>query len=195
MKKTKRKEQGRAQETKNRDVALLLVSVGFLLGGIFGGLAAGKLPAETYIQQFLQTAAQETMKPSLWRELWVVFRWPGAVIVLSLLPLVGLTIPLLFFLRAFLLSYGIVSLTVGTGLSGILCAGLLFGPTCLLTVPVLFVLGTEGLLRKAEETGSRRQTVFRAALCLLALCLCVFLDQVLVPPVLTWFLKALAAGT
>lgn len=195
MKKTNRKEQGSAQSAKNRDMALLLVSVGFLLGGIFGGLAEGKLPAETYIQEFLQAAAQETIQPDLWRELWVVFRWPGAVVILSLLPWVGLTIPLLFFLRGFLLSYGIVSLTAGSGLSGILYAGLLFGPVCLLTVPVLFVLGTEGLLRKAEEPRDPRQTVLRVVLCLLALGLCVILDQVLVPPVLTWFLKALAEGT
>lgn len=70
-----------------------------------------------------------SIAPSLWREVWIVFRWPVAVILLSQLPLAGVTIPVVFFLRGFFLSYGIVALMEGMGLSGVLCAGVVFGPT------------------------------------------------------------------
>ncbi|WP_419057119.1 hypothetical protein [Evtepia gabavorous] len=117
-------------EQKNRDTVLLILSVGFLVGGVLGCLLEGKLSTEHYIGQFFQQAAQMSIAPSLWREVWIVFRWPVAVILLSQLPLAGVTIPVVFFLRGFFLSYGIVALMEGMGLSGVLCAGVVFGPTC-----------------------------------------------------------------
>ncbi|MBS5249915.1 MAG: hypothetical protein ACLUHN_03855 [Evtepia gabavorous] len=132
-----------------------------------------------------------SIAPSLWREVWIVFRWPVAVILLSQLPLAGVTIPVVFFLRGFFLSYGIVALMEGMGLSGVLCAGVVFGPTCLLAVPVLFVLGTTGLLRKAESQPKGIPFFRRMVASLLVLALCVFLDQAVVPKLLGILLKAL----
>ncbi len=60
------------------------------------------------------------------------------------------------------------------GLSGVLCAGVVFGPTCLLAVPVLFVLGTLGLLRKAEKSAEGHSVFRRMVASLLVLALCVF---------------------
>ena len=100
-------------EQKNRDTVLLILSVGFLAGGVLGCLLEGKLSTEHYIGQFFQQAAQMSIAPSLWREVWIVFRWPVAVILLSQLPLAGVTIPVVFFLRGFFLSYGIVALMEG----------------------------------------------------------------------------------
>lgn len=91
-----------------------------------------------------------SIAPSLWREVWIVFRWPVAVILLSQLPLAGVTIPVVFFLRGFFLSYGIVALMEGMGLSGVLCAGVVFGPTCLLAVPGTICAGNH---RSAAEGG------------------------------------------
>ena len=102
-------------EQKNRDTVLLILSVGFLVGGVLGCLLEGKLSTEHYIGQFFQQAAQMSIAPSLWREVWIVFRWPVAVILLSQLPLAGVTIPVVFFLRGFFLSYGIVALMEGMG--------------------------------------------------------------------------------
>ena len=116
---------------------------------------------------------------------------PVAVILLSQLPLAGVTIPVVFFLRGFFLSYGIVALMEGMGLSGVLCAGVVFGPTCLLAVPVLFVLGTTGLLRKAESQPKGIPFFRRMVASLLVLALCVFLDQAVVPKLLGILLKAL----
>lgn len=132
--------------------------------------------------------------PSLWRELWTVFRWPMAAVALSLLPMAGFTVPGLFFLRGFFLSYGIVSLMEGVGIVGVLCAGVVFGPTCLLAVPALFVLGTAGLLRRTEDIPKRSVFFRRVVVCLLILILCVFLDQKIVPKVLGFLLKALAGA-
>ena len=176
---------------KNDDTVLLILSVGFLVGGVLGCLLEGKLSTEHYIGQFFQQAAQMSIAPSLWREVWIVFRWPVAVILLSQLPLAGVTIPVVFFLRGFFLSYGIVALMEGMGLSGVLCAGVVFGPTCLLAVPVLFVLGTTGLLRKAESQPKGIPFFRRMVASLLVLALCVFLDQAVVPKLLGILLKAL----
>lgn len=178
-------------EQKNRDTVLLILSVGFLVGGVLGCLLE-KLTDIMLCGQFsLQQAAQMSIAPSLWREVWIVFRWPVAVILLSQLPLAGVTIPVVFFLRGFFLSYGIVALMEGMGLSGVLCAGVVFGPTCLLAVPVLFVLGTTGLLRKAESQPKGIPFFRRMVASLLVLALCVFLDQAVVPKLLGILLKAL----
>lgn len=70
-------------EQKNRDTVLLILSVGFLVGGVLGCLLEGKLSTEHYIGQFFQQAAQMSIAPSLWREVWIVFRWPVAVILVE----------------------------------------------------------------------------------------------------------------
>lgn len=164
----------------------------WILGrGRIGVPAGGKTVHRALYRSVFQQAAQMSIAPSLWREVWIVFRWPVAVILLSQLPLAGVTIPVVFFLRGFFLSYGIVALMEGMGLSGVLCAGVVFGPTCLLAVPVLFVLGTTGLLRKAESQPKGIPFFRRMVASLLVLALCVFLDQAVVPKLLGILLKAL----
>lgn len=179
------------KEQKNRDTVLMILSISFLLGGILGCLLEGSLSAEPYIRQFLEQSAQSAVAPSLWRELWTVFRWPVAVMVLGLLPLTGLTVPVLFFLRGFFLSYGIVALMEGLGGTGLLWASIVFGPTCLLAVPAFFVLGTAELLRK---TAGRRRPIRFTVFCLPALIVCVCLDRAVAPRLLHFLLKAMAEG-
>ncbi|WP_418771876.1 hypothetical protein [Neglectibacter timonensis] len=127
----------------------------------------------------------------MWRELWLVFRWPIAVVVLAMLPLAGVTLPILFFLRGLFLSYGLVALIGSTSGAEILCTMVILGPTCLLTIPILFVLGTAGLLRSTESSPSSR--IRRALCCVSGLVLCVFLDQAVVPQLLTVLLKGFTA--
>lgn len=179
------------KEQKNRDTVLLILSVSFLIGGILGCLLEGKLSAGAYISQFLAQSTQSAIAPSFWRELWTVFRWPAAVVVLGLLPLAWLTVPALFFLRGFFLSYGIVALMEGLGGTGLLWASIVFGPTCLLAVPAFFVLGTAELLGKAD---GRRKPIRLAVFCLPALIGCVCLDRAVIPRLLHFFLKAVAEG-
>lgn len=198
MKGTKRKEPSmdrkkKDAERKNRDMALLLLSIGFLLGGILGCFAESQLPVDDSLARFFQETAKSVVKPSLGRELWIVFRWPVVVLVLSLLPTAGWFIPVLFCMRGFFLSYGIAALTTNGGISGACCAGLLYGPISLLTVPVLFILGTEGLLRKAEIGAKSKKLPLKAIACIPILFLCVFLDQNVTPVLLTTFLQAVTA--
>lgn len=195
MRKWKRKEgrKERRQEANNqqRDTVLLLLSAAFLFGAIMGCLLEGKLPASPYIASFWSHATQGTILPPLWRELWLVFRWPIAVVVLAMLPLAGVTLPILFFLRGLFLSYGLVALIGDTSGAEILCTMVILGPTCLLTIPILFVLGTAGLLRSTESSPSSR--IRRALCCVSGLVLCVFLDQAVVPQLLTVLLKGFTA--
>ena len=195
MRKWKRKEgrKERRQEANNqqRDTVLLLLSAAFLFGAIMGCLLEGKLPASPYIASFWSHATQGTILPPLWRELWLVFRWPIAVVVLAMLPLAGVTLPILFFLRGLFLSYGLVALIGSTSGAEILCTMEIQGHTCLLTITILFVLGTSGILRRTASSPSSRSR--RAQCSVSGLVLCVFLDQAVVPQLLTVLLKGFTA--
>lgn len=190
-----KKERAKARKNeprqKDRDTVLMILSAAFLAGGVLGCLLLGKLSGESYLSGFFQSVAQEPVTPSLWRAVWTVLRWPMAAVALSLLPLVGLTLPLLFFLRGFFLSYGIVALIQGMGASGLLCAGVVFGPACVLAVPALFILGTAGMLRKTQPKSGK--LLRRGLACLPCLALCVFLDQRVVPKLLTVLAKGILA--
>lgn len=187
--KTRRVSPRGATETQQNGV-LLLLAAGFLSGALLGGFFAGRMSLEPYITEFLQDMMQESGGPALWRELWSCLRWPVAVWLLGSLPWAGLTMPTLFFLRGALLSCGIGAVAAGRGLEGILWAGILFGPTCVLTVPVMFVLGTDRLLRRAAPSAARRRTPLRLSLCAAALAACVLVDQKAVPTVLSALLQA-----
>ena len=174
------------RQERQRDVILCILMVAFLSGAVLGGVPESKSGTEAYILRFLQENTKASMTPAFWREAWIVLRWPVGVLLLAVLPCAILTIPGLFFLRGFLLAYGITAVSLGTGTAGVACAALIFGPACLLTVPVLFVLGASGLLRKGEYRGL---TVEQGGLCLGVLALCILLDQAVVPSALTQFLS------
>lgn len=184
---------GKAATGRQQNGILLLLAAGFLSGGLLGGFVAGNLSFEPYITQFLQDSAQISEGAALWRELWVSLRWPVAVWLLGSLPWAGLTVPTVFFLRGTLLSCGIGAVAAGRGLAGILWAGLLFGPTCGLTVPVMFVLGTDRLLRKAAPAAGTGSAL-RLSLCAVALAVSVVLNWKVVPPLLSALLQAFWTG-
>ena len=170
----------------------MILSVGFLVGGVLGCLLEGKLSTEHYIGQFFQQAAQMSIAPSLWREVWIVFRWPVAVILLSQLPLAGVTIPVVFFSpRLFPLLWH-CGFDGGNGGSLVFCVLVwcLGQPVCWLC---RYYLCWEplGLLRKAEESAEGHSVFRRMVASLLVLALCVFLDQAVVPKLLGILLKAL----
>lgn len=174
------------RQGRQRDVILCILLAAFLAGAVLGGVLESKSGAEAYILRFLQENTEKSITPAFWREAWITLRWPVGVLLLTVLPCSILTIPGLFFLRGFLLSYGITAVSLGAGTAGVVCSALVFGPACLLTVPVLFVLGASSLLRKGEHRGL---TVEQGGLCLGALALCIVLDQAVVPSALTQFLS------
>ena len=163
-------------DATHRNKALFMVSLAFLLGGILGFLVYSNLTPSQYITLFL---SKETVTPTISKELWGVFRWPLGLLILRIFPLAGLTIPAFMTLRGFLLSYSISAFTEGS----MKAAVLLFGPTCVFTLPVVFLLSTEILLRKAGGQSERKPAVILA--CFLALCLCVVIDLTVVPQLLT----------
>ena len=165
----------RKGESRHRNTALVLISVVFLLGGILGYIAQDKVLASTYVHLFLNKVGEKTIHPAFGQEIWNIFRWPGALLILRAFSLGGILIPIVVFLRGFLLSFGISAFAT----ESLRTAVLLFGPTCVLTLPVLFILSTEILLRRIGEQRELKPAVVLA--CLLALCLCVVIDLAVVP--------------
>ncbi len=180
---------GKRPADRDRDVALFLVSLGFVLGTVAGYLLVGALGSEVWSERFLGTA--DLAPATLRQESWAVLRWPVAVVLLSLLPLAGLTIPVLFFLRGLFLSHAVAALTAAGGPVGPLSAVVLLGPTGLLAVPAFFVLGTLGLLRQVDP--GRRGLVPAAIGCAAAFALCILLDRTVAPALLERLLRLAAS--
>ncbi len=168
----------RKGESRYRTKVLFLISAVFLFGGILGYVVQDRFPATMYIHQFLEEAEKGTIAPSIWQESWRVLRWPVGLLIFWLSPLAGILIPALVFLRGFLLSVGIAAFSAVSLPTAIL----LFGPTSILTLPVLFILSIESLLQKAGEESNLKPSVWLA--CLLALCLCMVIDLTAVPHLL-----------
>ena len=179
---------------KERDTILMILAVTFLLGGISGCLLEQKFASGIYFRRFLEQAVQDAPIPTWWRASWTVFRWPVCAVVLSLFPLAGWTLPGLFFLRGFFLSYGIVAGIEAAGAAGVWWAGIVFGATCLVTVPIFFILGTTGLLRQAHVPESKGTFLRRVMVCLPVLGLCVCAERAATPRLLHLVLAALSNG-
>lgn len=189
---------------------LLVLGVCFLLGTVAGCLWAGGVAengGETlaaYIEGYLSAARSGTLTvPSVFSVLYESFRWPVLTVLLAFTAAGVLGIPILFAVRGFLLSFAVASFVRVLGGAGSILAFLLFGLTGLMTVPVLFVLGTQGFtaccVLASRLLGERRKSVcvvygrvyfLRCGLCAAALLFCVFLEQTIVPSLL-----AVLAGT
>lgn len=165
--------------------ALALLSVSFLVGAVLGTLAEELWLADGTVTAFLSSAPSP---PALRREAWTLLRWPMLVLLAGALPFTGIVLPGLFFLRGFLLSWGIAALTAGNGGAGWLAGLALFLPACLLTLPPFFLLGVEGLLRKVEERPRGRRLLLLAGSAP-PLLLCALADWKLAPVLLSAFLK------
>lgn len=170
---------------------LILLAVSFLLGGVAGCLMNGAISSAETAETFLTSAAHRASVPNLWRELWVLMRWPAAALVVRILPMPGAVMSILFFLRGFLLSYGISAFALLRDAEGWVASVALFGPICLLAVPVFFLAGTEGLLHKVEK---RKAPVWSAVLSVPALLVCAVFDTHITPPLLSVLLRAISGS-
>lgn len=174
---------------------LLLLSVCFLLGGIAGCLLEETFPADAVTDHFLAVAVQGYHTPSLWREIVSLLKWPVLAIILAHVPLTGVTIPALFALRGTILSYGISAFVVGNGLEGGLASGALFGPICLLSLPLFFLLGAEALMRQiGAEAPPRKKWIAAAGLCALLLLFCCMIDRHVTPVFLSALLMTVTVS-
>ena len=167
------------------NLKLLLLSLCFLAGGVLGCLAAGHWPVSRTAGDFLSEVMKDTVAgPALSRELWVLLRWPVLALAAASLPLTGLTMPALFFLRGFFLSCGISAFETLSSGAGRLSGIVIYGPSCFLALPVFFLLGVDGL-----RTEDKWKAVRRTAFSISALFLCGILDCRVAPVLLTVLLK------
>lgn len=173
------------RENRDRDAALALLSLCFLLGAAAGALLERVLPGGGWAAGLWQSAEAGLNLPPLRLEVWSVCRWPAAVLLLSALPMRAGTIPLLFLLRGTTLAYCVASLAGGGSLWELAGTGAVLGPVCLLTVPVLFLLGTESLMQAAGTKGGRRRLLRGTAVSAPVLAFAVFVGQRVTPLLLT----------
>jgi len=119
--------------------------------------------------------------------IWQTVRWPLLALLLGFTALGVLGLPLLFVVRGFLLSFSIASFVRMFGTAGSLFAFLVFGISNSLAIPVLFVLGVQGLTTAAQaagrtsERGGGKEIWMHCGACACALSLCVLLDYFIVP--------------
>ena len=179
--------------------ALVVVSAAFALGGVLGcGLAAqvgggGGDMLHAYVTGYLTAArAGEAAPPHMLSVVWSTIRWPVFAVLMGFTGLGLLGIPVLFSIRGFLLSFAITSFVRMFGGVGGVLAFLTFGVTGLVAIPVLFVLGVQGLAAARLLAGQclgdgKRSLPFgrsywvRCGLCSAALCLCALLEYAAVP--------------
>jgi len=174
--------------------ALVIMAVVFFVGGLAGCTLAGRAEGggeaalNGYLDGFLNVVASgEMVKPEFILLLWKSIRWPLFVVILGFTPIGLIGVPLLFLVRAFLLSFSIASFFHVSGVSGLLFAFSVFGITGLIYVPVLFLLGIQSFLNAGtiigritgenrRGAGIKRTNVFCCCVCFLLLFVCCFIE-------------------
>ena len=184
----------------------------FLAGGLAGCILAscvdggGGESLSAYLQSFLSAArAGAVDAPAVLSLVWSTIRWPLLALLLGFTALGLLGLPILFAARGFLLAFSIASFVRLFGSTGCLLAFLVFGITGAVAIPALFVLGVQSLLA-ARVLASRflgegkrpspygKAYFLRCGGCAAALCVCVLLEQLVVPALISGMAGLLAAA-
>jgi hypothetical protein len=193
---------------KQNNTALYLLTAGFFLGGLFGCIFAssvsgnGSLALSSYIQNFLSASRDGTLHmPGVLASAWSILRWPLITILLSFSALGVIGIPVLFFIRGFLFAFCISSFVQVLGKTGLLIVFVLLGPESLLSIPVLFIFGIQGLILavKIKEKKSKPKPLrpyinnpsvaLRNAICIFILICCIVWEILFAPMLLSWVTK------
>lgn len=128
---------------------LILMLVCFLCGVLIGFALAyfgGSSEAlRSYLQDYLRLAARGNLELSFFSVFWDCIRWPLLVIVFGFTALGVLAIPALLLVRGFLLAYTATCFSVLLGRSGFAASAILLAVAGFLVLPVLLVLGCEGM--------------------------------------------------
>ena len=131
-----------------------------------GCLVASMIEKETglrisdYLDRFVLLMEQgEVVRLSYFRTAWEILRWPLAALLVWFTYIGPYLLPLIYFLRGFLLTYAVSVLTGLFGWSGLALSGAVFGISALTSVTVLFLLGEELMNRKqsAGESGKKKE--------------------------------------
>ena len=192
--------------------ALAVLAVSFLLGALAGCLMSAFLEGEgleslrAFLERFLRSAGEGGVEPAgQLSQIWAVLRWPLLALVLGFTALGVLGMPLLFAVRGFLLAFSAAAFVQVFGGAGCLLAFLVFGLSGCLSVPALFVLGTQGLAASFRLAGRSlgegkapspygRAYFLRCGGCAAALCVCLLLECLAVPALVAGAAGAVLAG-
>ncbi len=180
-------------------IPLLLLAFPFLIGGIIGTACAamaegeGAIALKQYIEAYLSAAEAGLLSTcSFWSLLWDNFRFPVLVFLLGFTGLGLLGIPILLGVRGFLLAFSLSSFIKLFGVEGAGVAFTLLGVAELVVLPVLFILGEQGIgsskrLLERMVTGKRTALIFervyfvRSLGCFVVLLLCSFIQYLIIP--------------
>lgn len=181
-------------------VAILLLGMMFMLGGLGGCLAAGFIDGESGValEEYLNTyltlaqAQGENARVNLGAVVWDLIRFPLAVLLFGFTALGVVSIPVVFCVRGFLLSFSVACFFRLFGWMGCVPAALLFGLPALLWAPSFFVLGMQAMggacdmLRRGRGEDCnpsffRMHYWQRCALCVLMLAACAVLEYLALP--------------
>lgn len=169
-----------------------VLSVCFFAGGVVGiflascvGEAGGD-SLSAYIRAYLEACCAGYLDPpSLPTLAWEQLRFSLAAVILGMTALGVAGIPALFAVRGFLLGFSSAAFVRMFGVWGAGLSAILIGSTAFLSVPVLFILGVQGVRaayfagkREPPEKGGgaalrRRALCYGCCLAALGLCLCI----------------------
>lgn len=145
---------------------LIVLLVCFFIGAFCGGALAALNDSgdelSSYLYDYFSMAAQKKINVSFFSVLWDCVKWPLLTVVLGFTVLGAIGIPVLFAVRGFLFSFTVCTFGALLGGDGAAAAAVLFSVTALLVLPVLFMVGCEGLrvscrnLPNSTGTGSNR---------------------------------------
>jgi hypothetical protein len=151
---------------------LVFLTVCLLVGAMIGFAVA--VTSETdemlkdHLRLFLEQFHCVNFKPSFLSVVWDCFRWPVLAISFSFLGLGVVGLPLLLFVRGFVLTYSATCFAAAFGLGGAASAAVLLSSAALLGVPVLLILSCEGFRVSARRfIGSvKSEPGYRVEVCL-----------------------------
>ena len=174
--------------------ALVVLAGVFFVGGFVGCIFAGQAESEgeaalsSYLEGYLSIAvSEETVRPEFFFLLWKAIRWPVFAIILGFTPIGLIGVPVLFLVRAFLLSFSISSFFRVMGLSGLFLAFFVFGIGSLVYIPILYILGIRSFLNSGlivgritgenrRYAGLKRSDILCCCICFVVLIICSFIE-------------------
>lgn len=119
--------------------------VGAFLGFSLARLCGSNTELSGLLSEQLCYASQGNLDVSFASILWDCLRWPLAVVISSFFTLGIVTIPVLLLIRGFLLSYAASCFAVSMQQAGAAAEVVIFFVPALLVVPVMFLLGCDGM--------------------------------------------------
>lgn len=193
---------GRKQPVKEMPqehvVALTVLGIAFVIGGVIGCLIAFQVGQDnetllSFLQSYLNAAKNgDVQAPNLMLVLWKAIRFPVLAMILGFTALGIAGMPALFLVRGFLFSFSVTCFVVLYGGRGAIAALLLLGLSSVVTIPVLFIVGTQGMtasrkLLSRYLSGRREHPIYtrpyflRWGICAIVMGICIALDYTILP--------------